>query len=209
MSSLLQHLENNEAVLLMYLADELPAEDRAEVEQMLATDGSLRASLDALRAVRADVVGILATADASRGDPSAAPAVRRVAREIHQWQARRFSPPPPSEPVSELRFPWWSYPLTTAAAILIAFVVWWGTQDGGPGETGQRQLTEAEQQFSDWETQIQRRREFGVVVREYAGRPPDGLDAVADVAAQLEQLAAAEQDDVAILFLRDTEEPSY
>ena len=63
MSSLLQQLENNEAVLLMYLADELPAEDRAEVEQMLATDAGMRAALESLRDVTRRVDEGLAAAD--------------------------------------------------------------------------------------------------------------------------------------------------
>ena len=42
MSSLLPQL-NNESLLLMYIADELPAEDRVEVEQMLTIDPGMRA----------------------------------------------------------------------------------------------------------------------------------------------------------------------
>ena len=35
MGSLLQQLANNEAILLMYVADELPPADRSEVDQFL------------------------------------------------------------------------------------------------------------------------------------------------------------------------------
>jgi anti-sigma factor RsiW len=45
MASLLHELENNEAMLLMFLTGELPEEDRMEVVQMLASDGGLRAEL--------------------------------------------------------------------------------------------------------------------------------------------------------------------
>ena len=41
MSELLHNLENNQAILLMYLADELPAEDRREIDQLLLVDASL------------------------------------------------------------------------------------------------------------------------------------------------------------------------
>ena len=48
----LEKLENNEFILLMYLADELPAEDKAEVDQLLATDRGLRAQWVELRAAQ-------------------------------------------------------------------------------------------------------------------------------------------------------------
>jgi anti-sigma factor RsiW len=44
MASLIHELDND-ALLLMYRADELSPEDRVEVEQMLAIDAGLRAAL--------------------------------------------------------------------------------------------------------------------------------------------------------------------
>jgi hypothetical protein len=102
MGNFLQQLENNEAVLLMYLADELPPEDRVEVEQLLARDGGLRAELERLREMTdsltlaltgADGVGIApappspAHADAMSAGQSAA--VRRVSRVMSQQRAAR------------------------------------------------------------------------------------------------------------------------
>ena len=51
MKSYLQHLESNEAVLLMYLGNELPEQDRVEVEAMLASDSRLRSELENLRKI--------------------------------------------------------------------------------------------------------------------------------------------------------------
>ena len=129
MTSLLHNLENNEAILLMYLADELSAEDRAEVEHMLGSDGGMRAELERLRALQEGTVAAIGAADAGARLPvSEGVAVRRVMRMMRQWQIDHAHAPPPQEPIRELRFPWWSYPLTTAAAVLIAFLVWWGNR---------------------------------------------------------------------------------
>ena len=133
MQSLLHQLENNEAILLMYVADELSAEDRAEVEQMLVSDAGMRAELEQIRAVREAAMVAMASADeAARLPVSENVAVRRVMRMMRQWQIDHAHAPPPEEPVKELRFPWWSYPLTTAAAVLIAFLVWWGNRPDQP-----------------------------------------------------------------------------
>ena len=129
MESLLHQLENNEAILLMYLADELSGEDRAEVEQMLSTDAALRAELEALRALQARAFGGLDGYEAHARLPvSEGVAVRQAMRVMRHWQIAHAQAPPPEESVKELRFPWWSYPLTTAAAVLIAFLVWWGAR---------------------------------------------------------------------------------
>jgi len=130
-ASVLQQLENNDAVLLMYLAGELPAEDRAEVERMLAVDAGLRQNLERLRQTYAWVAGAL-----GRQDRAVAPAVpqavavRRVGRAMRQWHARRLAAAPPREQAgTSLRYPWWAYPLAAAASVVIAFLVWWGNTE--------------------------------------------------------------------------------
>jgi anti-sigma factor RsiW len=130
MTSLLHQLENNEAILLMYLADELPAEDRADVEQQLASDPALRTELEELRGVQESFAGTMGRLDAETRLPvSESVAVRRATRMLRQWQVDHVNgAAAEEEPVKELRFPWWSYPLTTAAAVLIAFLVWWGNR---------------------------------------------------------------------------------
>src|SRR5688572_19642100 len=93
MSTLLQHL-NNESILLMYLAGELPAEDRAEVEQMLAGDPRLRDELEQLRAAYEGVGSALAEADAAeRVVLPQSTAARRVGQAVRAWHARRLAQP--------------------------------------------------------------------------------------------------------------------
>jgi hypothetical protein len=165
MGSFLQQLENNEAVLLMYLADELPPEDRVEVEQLLARDGGLRAELERLRDMtdsltlalsEADGVGIArpsspapAHGDAVSSKQSAA--VRRVSRLMSQQRAAREAAAAAVAsastengvtmgkrrrrwPTAALRLPTWTYPFAAAAAVLIAWVAYWGFTTSGSSQ---------------------------------------------------------------------------
>jgi hypothetical protein len=127
MGSLLQQLENNEVILLLYLADELPAEDRAEVEQMLAVDGNLRLELERIRAAQGSVMADLRRLDAIIPPPvSEAVASRQVSRAMKQWQVDRLTHQPAPVERSGLRYPWWTYPAASAAAIVLAIIVGWG-----------------------------------------------------------------------------------
>jgi anti-sigma factor RsiW len=139
--SLLQQLENNEAVLLMYLAGELPAEDRAEVEQLLANDGGLRAELARLRDAERAFALALEEADA-RSAPAAteaprrAAAVRSVSRAIAEYHAERRAAAARDAAsaasngsewsLRRLRLPGWMYPFAAAAVLLIGWVGYWG-----------------------------------------------------------------------------------
>jgi hypothetical protein len=130
MKSYLHQLENNEAILLMYLANELPAQDRADVEQMLASDAGMRAELESLGELHE--VGIAAMVEIDRGAEmpvSEAAAVRQVMRMVYKRQAEsRNIVVPAAEP--ERSFPWWRYSLTAAAILLIGLLVWWGMHPG-------------------------------------------------------------------------------
>jgi hypothetical protein len=128
--SLLHQLENNEAVLLMYLAGELPPPDRAEFEQMLATDAGLRAERDRLAEVTARLDDALAKLDAAdRRLPPADAAARRVGRMAARWHADRLAAEAarrPARPVG--RVSRWTYPLAAAAACaLISLGLWWAS----------------------------------------------------------------------------------
>jgi len=130
MSNLLQQLENNEAILLMYLAGELPDDDRAEVERRLARDPALRAELESLREAHDAFAAAMPALDrVDRLPAPQGPGVRRVVRAMQQWQAGRLAAAPTPAPARTLRYPWWAYPLAAAASVIIAFVVWWGNTD--------------------------------------------------------------------------------
>ena len=139
MATLLQHL-NNECVLLMYLAGELPDEDRREVDLMLAQDARLRDELEQLRAAYEGVGAALHEADAaSRLVLPAGTAVRRVGQAARAWHARRLAQPGAREARGPLRVPRWAYPIAVAAAVAIGYTAWWGMQ---PDEPARRRLAE-------------------------------------------------------------------
>ena len=133
MSSLLEQLENNEAVLLMYLAGELGTEDRAEVEQTLAAEPGLRAELEKLRNDEQAFAVALKCADQQPLPVAETVALRQVSRMMAHWQAERLAERARATAARRgLRYPWWVYPLASAAAILVAFLGWWGNTDTPP-----------------------------------------------------------------------------
>jgi anti-sigma factor RsiW len=125
MSSLIQQL-NNESILLMYLAEELPVSDRADVEQMLANDARLREELESLRAAYEGAHQALAQADQTeRLALPVGTAARRVGLAARSWHVRRLSAPPAPKRRRAFQFPWWSYPLTSAVAMAVIAISWW------------------------------------------------------------------------------------
>ena len=127
MASLLHELENNEAMLMMFLTGELPAEDHAEVAQMLASDPGLRAELGRIQGAYDSAIGALVKLD---DDHSAIPAenhaIRQAMRAMKQWQVDRLSRQPIVLTPARVKFPVWMYPLASVAALLIGTIAWWG-----------------------------------------------------------------------------------
>jgi hypothetical protein len=125
----IEKLDNNEHVLLMYLADELPAEDRLEVRQLLEVDTSLRREFEQLQAAHQLIGEQLAHLDdVSPLAVNADFAARQIGREIRQRLAR----PKPSPAASVIEQPvrsWrWLYPTIAAASIAMIAMVWLGHQ---------------------------------------------------------------------------------
>lgn len=129
MSELLHQLENNEAILLMYIAGELPDVERREVEQMLASDARMRAMYDELRQGWGDALAGIEQVDVA--EPlamSREAAVRQVGRMVRQWHAERVAAIKPVRVAAKkntLRFYIGSVS-AVAAVMLVGFLVWWG-----------------------------------------------------------------------------------
>jgi len=129
MDSLLQQLENNEAILLMYLADELPAADRAEVEQMLQSDANLRGELESLRHTQTGFEQTMLAADAEHPLPTSEQvASRQVLRMVNRWISQQLAQEAALKPMvlgSHSRR-WWLYPMAVAAMLLLGFILYTG-----------------------------------------------------------------------------------
>lgn len=136
MSDMLHQLENNEAILLMYIAGELPDEERREVEQMLSRDESLRHMHDEIRSAWESAMGGIEHLDA--GDALAVSrdaAARNVGRMVRNWHAQNARSPGLQAEASAKRsrkIPWWAASFSTAAAVFVGFLVWWGLNEPDP-----------------------------------------------------------------------------
>jgi anti-sigma factor RsiW len=138
MKSLLEQLENNEAILLMYLADELAAEDRREVEHMLRTDSGLREQLASLQNIESTLsaaltdLADLALPPATRASREAA-ATRQISRLMTRARLEQEQRPATILPISPSRsfqLPSWSYPFAAAAMIIVGCIAYWGFTGG-------------------------------------------------------------------------------
>jgi len=122
MKSYLQKLENNEAILLMYLADELPPQDRAEVEQMLASDARLRGELEILRQTQRLAYDAMASLDAITRPPVAPmTAQNRISQMLRLWVERRRRTT--NAPVRR-QIPWVRSSFAAAAALMLGYYIW-------------------------------------------------------------------------------------
>ena len=135
MQSLLEKLENNEAVLMMYLADELPAEDRAEVDSQLQNDPQLRDELARLRQADQSLIRAVESVQSLPAESRHHRIVQQVTLAMMQQQSRkdeRARQSSDSAPARRsLRIPNWVYPIATAAMVLIAFIAYWGFTKSG------------------------------------------------------------------------------
>src|SRR4051794_18240251 len=82
-----------ESQLMLYLADELPAADSAELESRLAIDAELRAQLEGLRQAQEMLSQSLSALDRSEPitETSRLSHQKRLARDMAQWQMDRLN----------------------------------------------------------------------------------------------------------------------
>ncbi len=150
MASLLEQLDR-EAMLLLYLADELSLEERAEVDRRLNADASLATELEQLRGMHEEICGELAVVDSAAPLPmSCETAVRRASRAMKQWHVDRVGKPPAPGPVRHpFHVPWWGYASGVAAAIIVGVVIWSSNiPDAGQQQAAGQVQQEQEQQQS-------------------------------------------------------------
>ena len=123
---------NNESVLLMYLADELPEQDRAEVEQLLASDAGLRSQLNQLAEAHQSFEETMSSLDGGAIAVDS-PGMRRLksAMRRHMLELAAAASPAPAAR-RRLRYPAWAYPAAAAAMVTIGFLTVWGLRPADP-----------------------------------------------------------------------------
>jgi anti-sigma factor RsiW len=134
MAGLLEQLRDDQAVLLMYVADELTEDDRAAVEQRLAGDAALRQKLAELRGLNEQMGPMIAglyEADRASGDALA----RRMWRAVNRRQMELLATAPVPAPLRSAKWSWWKYVVTTAAVVLIGLLGLWGLMPMSPTVT--------------------------------------------------------------------------
>ena len=118
-------LDNDLQILLLYLADELPPDDRTEISRRLAVDESLAAELDRLAAIHSEIEAGLARLDRVSKSPVAGDAAaRHIGREIRQRLARPKVKEPAPETAPRHRMLPWLIPGGIAAAVLVGTMAW-------------------------------------------------------------------------------------
>lgn len=125
----LEDYDSRQAILLMYLAEELPEADRVEVDRRIAEDASVRIELEALRQMQASIWTGLGDLDRRSRPPVPDSVVnRRVGRLIKDWLTARSEIPAPI-PIPRRQMHWVRYGLAVAAMLLIGFFLW--PREGG------------------------------------------------------------------------------
>jgi hypothetical protein len=123
------------SLLLLYLAGEASASQRAVIEQNLQRDAGWRQQLEALRAMQGQVDEAVAQLDARQPLPvSEGVAVRAATRAMQQWNVDRMLRPIVPAAPRRAKFGW-AYALGTAAAVVVIglFVLWSRVNDAhGP-----------------------------------------------------------------------------
>jgi len=123
---------DRQSLLMLYAADELPADQRIALEAQLATDAEMASELQQIRGAMESTEGSIKQLDGMQRLPSnEGVAVRRAARAMQQWTVDRLRSV--SEPEKrKLVIPWWSYPAAAAAIVIVSFLVWSSHQEVGP-----------------------------------------------------------------------------
>lgn len=140
MTNMLGKLENNEAVLMMYLAGELAQEERVEVDELLQRDPALRAQLTAMRRLM-DRVGDGFAMDVAVDEQGATQRVGdRLSPVFAQWAVQRLVPRDAVAAGPTGRTPWFIYPLGAVAVILVGLAVFWSSLEPEYAEAPAPQL---------------------------------------------------------------------
>jgi len=124
---------DRESLLLLYAANELGPSERVHLERQLNANPALRQKLSEIEQAQLHLSGAMAEMDArAQHSGSSAASIRRVLREMNQWQVDRLKNGPPPVTSRLPRFGWTVYSIATAAAILLGIFIWWSRVEDRP-----------------------------------------------------------------------------
>jgi hypothetical protein len=128
MKSILDQLQDDQAILAMYLADELPPGDRRIIDQRLASSAELRAMLQEMSQLQEFCQNSIRMLDERESaDHVESAAMRRASRMLQQWSLRRRRPVEATQQIAR-PIPWLRYGLSAAAMVGLAYLVWWSNR---------------------------------------------------------------------------------
>jgi hypothetical protein len=133
MGSGLQNLDR-ESLLMLYAAGELTNGDLKRVEEMLASDPSMRAELEQLNVAHDAMTAGFRAADATSPLPApVSSSVWRLAAPMKQWYIDRLNARTNEPMRSHWRFAWLYTAGAVAASIVVVIFVLWSRVDDGKG----------------------------------------------------------------------------
>ena len=121
---MIETLTDNNAILLLYLAGELPDADRREVERRLAADPNLAEQLAELKGIHQQIATQFAKLEQREENrPSPENAIEKAVAAVEGW---RFGPRlVMPEPAPQRYRLWaWAAPAALAASVLVAALIW-------------------------------------------------------------------------------------
>ena len=125
MANLIETLSDDSQILLLYLTDELPDEDRKAIQRRLVVEPVLGEQLEQLRSIYSLIGARLQNADEFGGYPiNASATARSIGRQMRQRLAEPRPVAPVRKQVARSRLRPWLIPSAVAAAILVASALW-------------------------------------------------------------------------------------
>jgi anti-sigma factor RsiW len=115
-----------DARILLFVAGELPQPQARELEARAARDPAVANRVKELEELLRSTEIALQKADQALRPLASESAARSFGRRAREWHlARAAAEAPSSAPARRLAYPWWAYPLASAAAVVLALTVWW------------------------------------------------------------------------------------
>lgn len=154
-----------ESRLMLYLADELPADERHRVEAELRSNPALQADLEQLRVAQTMIGGLRAIDAGSPLPVSEHSAVRNVMEHMRRKRREDLMQPTSARERLRASYGWLIYPIGSVAAVLMIGMFLWSRQSDpntplaipeDPSDVSEEELAARAvvPDFSSWDTSL-------------------------------------------------------